>query len=186
MNNEAASPNLTAMIVSSYVRHHTIGANQLSDLITSVYRTIGELRNPTQPEKALVPAVSVRRSVNPNYVVCLDCGYRGKTLRRHIAARHGLTTDEYLKRWSLPRNHRLTAPAYSDQRSQLAKNLGLGRKPAAVETRAEVPLAAIEREQNSRARLTRGRKPIVKSSNVVDQTAAATSGARRRRRPPVA
>jgi hypothetical protein len=73
----------------------------------------------------------VRQSVRPEYVVCLDCGYRGKTLRRHISSRHGLSRAEYLRRWGLSRDHLLTAPAYSERRSNLAKQLGLGRKPKA-------------------------------------------------------
>ena len=132
MNTEETSSHLTATIVSSYVRHHTVEANQLSDLINTVHRAIGQLGQPVQPEEVLVPAVSVRRSVHHDYVVCLNCGYRGKTLRRHISTRHGLTRNEYLRRWGLPSDHRLTAPIYSEQRSEMAKSLGLGRKPKAV------------------------------------------------------
>jgi hypothetical protein len=73
--------------------------------------------------------VSVRQSVRQDYVVCLDCGYRATMLRRHISARHSLNPDEYLKRWGLRRDHPLSAPAYSEQRSTMAKQLGLGRKP---------------------------------------------------------
>src|SRR5712672_24016 len=127
MNNEMVDPHLTTKIVRSYVRHHTVGAGQLSDLITTVNRALGELRQPHHPEEVLTPAVSVRRSVHQDYVVCLDCGYRGKTLRRHISTRHGLSRDEYLTRWGLRRDHALTAPAYSERRSTLAKELGLGR-----------------------------------------------------------
>ena len=130
MNNEVLDPHLTTKIVSSYVRHHTVGADQVSDLITSVHQALGQLGQPVQTEEVLTPAVSVRRSVHHDYVVCLDCGYRGKTLRRHIATRHGLNRDDYLKRWGLKADHPLTAPGYSEQRSALAKELGLGRKPA--------------------------------------------------------
>jgi predicted transcriptional regulator len=72
-----------------------------------------------------------RHPVHRDYVICLDCGYRGKTLRRHITTQHGLSRDEYLNRWGLRRDHPLTAPAYSEQRSTVAKALGLGRKPKA-------------------------------------------------------
>jgi predicted transcriptional regulator len=108
---------LTATIVRSYVRHHTVGADQVSDLIATVHRALGQLGQPTQPEEVLVPAVSVRRSVSPNEVVCMDCGWRGKTLRRHITTRHFLSRGEYLKRWGLRHEHPLTAPAYSERRS---------------------------------------------------------------------
>src|SRR5215472_6622005 len=111
MNNEVLDPHLTTKIVTSYVRHHTLGADQVSELIRSVHRALGELGQPVQPQEVLTPAVSVRRSVNRDYVVCLDCGHRGKTLRRHIATRHGLSRDDYLKRWGLKSDHTLTAPS---------------------------------------------------------------------------
>jgi predicted transcriptional regulator len=131
VNTEKVNPHLTTQIVVSYVRHHRLGPDQLSDLITSVHRAIGQLRQPPEPEEVVTPAVSVRRSVHRDYVVCLDCGYRGKTLRRHINTQHALTRDEYLRHWGLRSDHPLTAPAYSERRSQLAKSLGLGRKPKA-------------------------------------------------------
>jgi predicted transcriptional regulator len=71
--------------------------------------------------------VPVRRSVQRDAVVCLECGWKGKMLRRHLSTRHGLTGEQYLKRWNLPSDHPLTAPTYSKQRSSLAKELGLGR-----------------------------------------------------------
>jgi predicted transcriptional regulator len=144
MDAKNVSPLHTTKIVGSYLRHHTVGASQLADLITSVHRALTEVRQPSPPEELLTPAVSVRQSVRHDYVVCLECGYRGKTLRRHITTRHGLSRDEYLRRWGLQANHPLTAPAYSERRSTLAKQLGLGRKPkaqaAATPTPAESPV----------------------------------------------
>jgi len=81
-------------------------ASQLPDLIASVHRTLDELGQPNTPEGVLTPAVSVRQSVRPEFVICLDCGYRGRMLRRHINRHHGLTRDEYLKRWGLRHDHR--------------------------------------------------------------------------------
>ena len=130
---------LTAKLVGSYLRHHKVGASQLPDLIATVHRSLGELGQQPLAEEALTPAVSVRQSVRPNYVVSLDCGYRGKTLRRHISSRHGLSRAEYLKRWRLQPDHPLTAPAYSEHRSTLAKQLGLGRKPKTDEAPAPTP-----------------------------------------------
>ena len=129
---------LTAKIVGSYLRHHKVGASQLPDLIATVHRSLGGLGQQPLAEEALTPAVSVRQSVRHDYVVCLDCGYRGKTLRRHISSRHGLNRDEYLRRWGLQPDHPLTAPAYSEHRSTLAKQLGLGRKPKADEALAPI------------------------------------------------
>jgi predicted transcriptional regulator len=131
MDTEKVDPHLTAAIVGSYVRHHTVEAAQVSELIKSVHGALAQLGPPNQPEEVRTPAVSVRQSVHRDYVICLDCGYRGKTLRRHITTQHGLSRDEYLNRWGLRRDHPLTAPAYSEQRSTVAKALGLGRKPKA-------------------------------------------------------
>lgn len=139
MDIERFNPILTAKIVGSYVRQHRVSPEQLPEIITSVHQALGQLGQPVQPEEILTPAVSVRRSVGQEYVICLDCGYRGKTLRRHIAMRHGLSRDEYLKRWGLRNDHPLTAPAYSERRSILAKELGLGRKPAAETVPEAVP-----------------------------------------------
>ena len=182
MNTEEINPHLTAKIVVSYVRHHRLVPDQLADLITSIHRAIGQLGQPPEPEQALTPAVSVRRSVQRDYVVCLDCGYRGKTLTRHIATRHGLSGDEYRQRWGLRSSHLLTAPAYSERRSILAKELGLGRKPSAkvaAPTKPAAPAPA-DRAGNPKARRSRAR-PASKS-NVANDVAAPTRATRRRSR----
>jgi predicted transcriptional regulator len=137
MNSNEAHPDLTAEIVSKYVTHHKIPVDQLPELIATVHKAIGQLGNPVETEETRTPAVSVRQSVRQEHVVCLDCGYKGLVLRRHISVRHGLSPDEYRKRWGLKSNHPLTAPAYSEQRSSVAKALGLGRKPANQSVAAE-------------------------------------------------
>src|ERR1700745_2770717 len=101
MKTEINNPFLTARIVRSYVGHHKLAADQLADLITTVQRAIGQLGQPREPEMVRTPAVAVRHSVHRDYVVCLDCGYRGKTLRRHLGVRHGLNGDQYRRRWGL-------------------------------------------------------------------------------------
>ena len=128
-------------IVSSYVGNHTLAPDQLSALISSVQQAISQLGKPIQPEPARTPAVPVRRSVQRDRVVCLECGFMGKTLRRHLSMRHGLQVSEYLRRWDLSSDHPLTAPAYSEQRSMMAKQLGLGRKRARTRTRTRRPKA---------------------------------------------
>jgi predicted transcriptional regulator len=139
MDTQRVNPLLTAKIVRSYVQHHSVGASELPGLITSVHRGLSEVGRPSPPEMLLTPAVSVRQSVRHDYVVCLECGYRGKTLRRHISTRHGLSRAEYLQRWGLQHDHPLTAPAYSERRSTLAKQLGLGRKPKADAASPPIP-----------------------------------------------
>jgi predicted transcriptional regulator len=171
VNTEKVDPHLTAKIVQSYVRHHRLGPDQLADLITSVYRAIGQLGQPPEPDEVLIPAVSVRRSIHRDYVVCLDCGYRGKMLRRHIATRHGLSRDDYRQRWGLRSNHPLTAPAYSEHRSTTAKARGFGRKLATLVAPAEKPTAR---------RVSKSR-PVSKSK-VTGEAAAAPSAKKRRSR----
>ena len=140
-----------------------MGPDQRSDLITPVHRTIGPLGQPSQPEEVRTPAVSVRRSVHRDYVVCLDCGYRGKTLRRHISTRHGLSPDEYRRRWGLRSNHPLTAPVYSEHRSTMARARGLGRRLAApaalVGTPKESP-AMVSTAGTAKAKSARRSRPV--------------------------
>lgn len=124
---QGVAPRLVAKIIASYVSHHNLAPEQIPELIASVHRTIVALGQPAEVKVAPTPAVPVRRSVQRDVVVCLDCGWKGKMLRRHLTTRHGLTGEDYLKRWGLPGDHPLTAPNYSVQRSNLAKELGLGR-----------------------------------------------------------
>jgi predicted transcriptional regulator len=177
---------LTAKIVASYVQHHTVGAGQLSDLITAVHRAFGELGQPNHPEEVRIPAVSARRSVRQDYVVCLDCGFRGKTLRRHISTRHGLSGEDYLRRWGLQNDHPLTAPAYSERRSILAKEVGLGRKPKAPAapvvspTAAPEPVHAVQEPEATPTRRRRSRS-ATNIADVANETLAEPTPARKRR-----
>ena len=185
MDAQSSNPHLTAKIVGSYLRHHTVGASELPNLITSVHRALTEAGRPNPPEVSLTPAVSVRQSVRQDYVVCLDCGHRGKTLRRHISSRHGLSADEYLKRWGLRQDHPLTAPAYSEHRSALAKQLGLGRKPgaevASEPATAESAAASPDREVETTTRPRRTSRS--RSKPDVESEAASAPTRSRPRRP---
>src|SRR5215475_5788839 len=124
---QGAHPRLVTKIIASYVSHHNVGPEQIPELINSVHRTMDNLGKPAEPAGILTPAVPIRRSVQRDAVICLECGWKGKMLRRHLSTRHSLTADEYLRRWNLASDHPLTAPVYSEQRSSLAKELGLGR-----------------------------------------------------------
>src|SRR6201987_1433144 len=132
MPDEPPSPTLgtelTTNIVAAYVRRHQIGADQLPVLISAVHQALTTLGKPAAEVNGdRTPAVPIRRSVHRDYVVCLECGWRGLTLRRHLASGHGLTVGQYRARWKLPREHPITAPSYSERRSGLAKQLGFGR-----------------------------------------------------------
>jgi len=128
-----------AKIITSYVGNHTLAPDQLSALISLVDQTIRHLGTAPEPQVPRTPAVPIKRSVQQNFVVCLECGFRGKTLRRHLGTRHGLQIAEYLRRWQLSSDHPLTAPAYSEQRSAMARQLGLGRKRGRMRTRTRRP-----------------------------------------------
>lgn len=117
----------TTEIVAAYVRNHQLSGDQLSALISTVHAAL--VAKPFEPEPERTPAVPIRRSVHQDYVVCLDCGWRGKVLRRHIASQHQLDPTGYRARWSLSPEHPLTAPGYSERRSEYAKQAGLGRRP---------------------------------------------------------
>ena len=119
---------LATTIVAAYVRQNQIGFDQLGTLISTVHQALSGLGKPaTETERERTPAVPIRRSVHRDYVVCIECGWRGQMLKRHLATGHGLTAEQYRVRWDLARDHPITAPSYSERRSGLAKQIGLGR-----------------------------------------------------------
>src|SRR6516225_8980138 len=119
---------LAAKITAAYVRRNQIASDQLATLISIVHQALASLgKPPPEAEAERTPAVPIRRSVHRDYVVCLECGWRGQMLRRHLVTGHKLTVEQYRARWNLPREHPMVAPGYSERRSSLAKQLGLGR-----------------------------------------------------------
>jgi predicted transcriptional regulator len=130
---QKVNSNLVAEIVSRYVAKNSVPVDQVGGLIAAIHQALSGLGNAEPAPGPLVPAVPVRRSVQPDYVVCLECGFRAKTLRRHLRMNHGLEVGAYRARWKLQTDHPTTAPAYSERRSAMAKELGLGRKPVPVE-----------------------------------------------------
>ena len=122
-----------ARIVSSYVHHHQVEPGQLTRLIVEVHRALASLGDGAAPVPVPQPAVPIRRSVQQDYVVCLECGFRAQMLRRHLQVQHGLSVDEYRARWNLRSDHPVIAPAYSQRRSEMAKEIGLGRRSVPVE-----------------------------------------------------
>lgn len=121
---------LTAEIVAAYVANNPVPAASLAGLITTVHTAVSGLSQPAAPASAaLTPAVNPKRSVQPDYIVCLEDGKRFKSLKRHLMTRYGLTPEEYRTKWSLPHDYPMVAPNYAAARSKLAKSMGLGRKP---------------------------------------------------------
>jgi len=131
MSDSSAAPAiqlLVAEIVSSYVKKNQIAPGDIPALINTVYQSLLTAGKAAESEPARTPAVSIRQSVRRNYVICLDCGWRGQMLRRHVKAAHALTPEQYRARWSLRPDYPLTAPAYAERRSTLAKQSGLGKR----------------------------------------------------------
>jgi predicted transcriptional regulator len=124
---------MTAGIVSAYVGNNPLPASGLPELIASVSAAVRKLAGAPVPESpSLVPAVNPKKSVFPDYIICLEDGKKFKSLKRHLRTDYGLSPDDYRAKWSLPPDYPMVAPNYSATRSALAKSTGLGRKPAAM------------------------------------------------------
>jgi len=125
---------LTVEIVAAYLSNNSLGALDLPAVIRSVYVALTHAATPTTAPvvEKLSPAVSVKKSVTPDFLICLEDGKKLKTLKRHLATGFGLTPDEYRTKWDLPPDYPMVAPNYAAQRSAMARSIGLGRKPAPV------------------------------------------------------
>jgi len=120
---------LTADIVAAHVAHNTVAVNDLPQLIANVHGALTDLGNGGTPEaEKLEPKVSIRASVKPEYIACLECGMKLKMLKRHLTTHHGLTPQTYRERWNLTADYPMVAANYTDQRRTLAKAIGLGTK----------------------------------------------------------
>ena len=121
---------LTASIVSAYVGNHTVLQPDLGGLIRHVYATLTTVSGETEtsPREDLRPAISVKRSITPDYIVCLEDGKKFKSLKRHLRSHYNLSPEEYREKWSLPHDYPMVAPNYAEARSQLAKKMGLGTR----------------------------------------------------------
>ncbi len=122
---------LTSQIVSAYVSKNSVQASDLPNLINSVHQSLATLGQPQAPAEASVdlkPAVPVKKSVTPDYIICLEDGKKLKMLKRHLKSSYGLSPDEYRAKWGLPSDYPMTCPNYAKARSDLALKLGLGRR----------------------------------------------------------
>ncbi len=120
---------LTADIVSAHVSNNSVSSAELPGLISSVYGSLAGLGGaPVVVEEKPVPAVSIRSSIKPDYIVCLEDGKRLKMLKRHLMTHYGMTPDDYRAKWGLAADYPMVAPNYAEQRRTLAKQIGLGTK----------------------------------------------------------
>ncbi len=126
MDNETLME-LTADIVSAHVGHNRVDAGDVPKLIKTVYNALAGTGQPAPaPQEALQPKVSIRSSLKPDAITCLDCGAKMKMLKRHLMTNHGMTPDEYRQKWGLAADYPMVAPNYAEQRRVLAKKIGLG------------------------------------------------------------
>jgi len=121
---------LTASIVSAYVSNNSVPAQELSSLINQVHSALtrvssGQGESVSEP---LRPAISVKKSITPEYIVCLEDGKKFKSLKRHLRTQYGMTPEQYREKWNLPPDYPMVAPTYAEARSQLAKQMGLGQQ----------------------------------------------------------
>lgn len=122
---------MAADIVTAYLGKNPMPTGQVPDVIATVFRSLSSLQGqaPEPAAEPLRPAVSIKRSITPDYIVCLEDGKRLKMLKRHLRAAYDMSPDAYRTKWGLPPDYPMVAPNYATQRSEFAKKIGLGRKP---------------------------------------------------------
>ena len=125
---------ITAEVVSAYVANNTLPASELPALVTDIHATLSGLvrKNSSgaagaEKEKQK-PAVPIKKSITPDYLICLENGQKFKSLKKHLKAQYDMSPEDYRRKWGLPADYPMVAPAYAERRSDLAKKLGLGRK----------------------------------------------------------
>lgn len=120
---------LTADIVSAHVSNNRVPVGEMANLLQRVHEALSSLGDAEpEQEKGKVPVVSVRASIKPDHIICMECGKKQKTLKRHLATAHGMTPEQYRADYGLPCEYPMTAPEYSQRRRAMAHTIGLGRK----------------------------------------------------------
>jgi len=120
---------LTSEIVSAHVGNNSVAQTDLPQLIEDVYRTLNFVGERTEPKEKVLPAVPVKKSIEKDYIICLEDGKKLKMLKRHLKTAYNMTPEEYREKWSLPADYPMVAPNYAEHRSNLAKKIGLGTRP---------------------------------------------------------
>lgn len=118
---------MTVQMVSAYLRKNSVPAGQITDVINSIYNSLRAIDGRNAPQADLRPAVPIKRSMTPEYIVCLEDGRKLKTLKRHLRTEYNMTPAQYRQKWGLPADYPMVAPNYAKQRSAFAKEIGLGK-----------------------------------------------------------
>ncbi|MBK1664662.1 MucR family transcriptional regulator [Rhodospirillum rubrum] len=120
---------LTSTIVAAHVANNSVPVSELPDLIANVYKSLTDLGNkPVEVEEKPQPAVPIKKSVTPDYIICLEDGKKLKMLKRHLKTAYDMTPEDYREKWGLAADYPMVAPNYADHRSSLAKKIGLGTR----------------------------------------------------------
>ncbi len=120
---------LTAQIVSAHIAHNPVSTDMLPGLIQEVYKTLAKVGQDAPVVERLTPAVPVKKSIFPDYLICLEDGKKLKMLKRHLKTAYNMSPEQYRERWDLDPTYPMVAPNYAEHRSSLAKKIGLGTKP---------------------------------------------------------
>jgi len=126
---------LTAEVVSAHASNNTVAASDLPQVIKDVYATFSTLGVAAPPIELPTPVVPIKKSVTPDFIICLEDGKKLKMLKRHLKTSYNMSPEEYRERWGLPIDYPMVAPNYAKKRSTLAKKIGLGRKPGSTNKR---------------------------------------------------
>ncbi len=129
---------LTEKIVSAHVANNAVSSADLPNLIRAVYAALDKVRTGAATPSLPKPVVPIKRSVTPDYIVCLEDGRKMKMLKRHLRTTFNMTPNEYRARWGLPPDYPMTAPNYAKARSEMAKKIGLGKKATKVKPKGKV------------------------------------------------
>jgi predicted transcriptional regulator len=192
---------LTAQIVAAHVNKNTVATHDLPRLIEQVYAALAQAGAALVLVEKPSPVVPARRSVFPDYIICLEDGRKLKTLKRHLRSTYDMTPEQYREKWDLPVDYPMVAPNYAEHRSKLAKQLGLGRKPAAAEDEEDAapaqavkpvpepaplppPRAADSRRSDHTAASVFAGFPKGEAAEEAPETAAAESAPKSKRRQP--
>jgi predicted transcriptional regulator len=131
---------MTTQVVSAYLGNNSVPSAQISEVITTIYESLAKLSSP-EPEaepEPMKPAVSIKKSITPEHIICLEDGKHLKMLKRHLRTTYNLSPEEYRAKWGLPADYPMVAPNYAQQRSEFAKKIGLGRQSTGRKRRKKV------------------------------------------------
>lgn len=132
----------TTEIVAAYASNHSLDQAELVAVVGTVFAALSGPAEETAAPEVLVPAVSIRKSVTDDYLICLEDGHKLKTLKRHLMTSYGMTPEDYRAKWGLPRDYPMIAAAYTRRRQEIAKQIGLGKRKPQAETTEPVEIPA--------------------------------------------